>query len=318
MAVAAAPYGLLSMAGCGFGAHLADRVLTGGFDELTRGWPGATTAMLVMLAAGAVVGACSAVRQIWATRRLIQHVARSVIPPPAGSPPNVDVLDHDEAFAFTFGLGSPRIALSRGLVERLAPDELEAVLAHERYHLAARDPLKLLIARVAARTCFFLPAVGHLVARYVAGRELAADRRALCGSDRPALAGALFKVVAGPEWTELETAAAMAGPELLAVRIDQLELGAEPPLPALPAAAVAVSAAVLGLFVVVVGGVALQGGLSTSASDGASMSAADVGLVIAGGLVCGSGWVWLAAVAFRRLARSALTTAHTPFSTTRT
>src|SRR6266545_5519033 len=166
--------------------------------------------MLALLGVGAVAGMVSVAPQLSATRRLSEHVERHRVVAPPAAPDGVEVIDHDEPFAFTFGLGRPRVAVSRGLIEQLSSEELDAVVVHERYHVGARDPLKLLVARAAARTCFFLPAIGHLVARYLAGRELAADRHSLRGSGRPALAGALFKVVGGPDWDELDAAAAMA------------------------------------------------------------------------------------------------------------
>ena len=261
--------------------------------------------MLVLLAAGAVLGIRSATRQVAATRRLAEHVDTCLVAPAiAGVPLGVDVVDHDDPFAFTFGLRRPRVAVSRGLVEQLSSHELEAVLVHERYHVRARDPLKLLVARAAARTCFFLPAVGHLVARYVAGRELAADRSSVRAAGRPALAGALFKVSGGPGWAELNMAAAMAGPDLLAVRVDQLEQGAEPALPRVPRLAIGVSAVVLATLTGLVGTVALQGGLSVIASENGADASSDVARALAGGLVCTAGWVWLATVAFRRLTTS--------------
>lgn len=309
VATAAAPCGVLLLAGCGFGSYVADRVAADGVAVLGRGLLLPTTAMLALLLVGAAAGAVSAARQVGATRRLGEHVDRNRIASPPGAPAGVEVVDHDEPFAFTFGLGEPRVAISRGLVEQLSPNELEAVVVHERYHVRARDPLKLVVARAAARTCFFLPAAGHLVTRYLAGRELAADRRSLRDLGRPALAGALFKVVAGPGWHELDTAAAMAGSELLAVRVDQLEQGIEPPLPRLPVASVAFSALVLATLGGIVGAVALQGGLSMMRTQSTTpLTAEDVALAVLGGLICTTGWVWLAVIAFRRLVRPALTT----------
>jgi hypothetical protein len=309
VATAAAPYGLLLLAGCGFGTYLADRVGQDGLGALGHGVLLPTTLMLVLLLVGAGAGVLSVVRQLSATRRLGEHVDRKRAVAPFGTPAGVEVVDDDEPFAFTFGIGQPRVALSRGLVDQLSPEELEAVVLHERYHVRARDPLKLVVARAAARTCFFLPAVGHLVARYLAGRELAADRRAVRDLGRPALAGALFKVVGGPAWDELDTAAAMAGPELLAVRVDQLEQGTEPALPRLPVVSIALSALVLATLGGIVTAVALQGGLSmmSSGRDDA-LSAGDLAGAIAGGLACMVGWVWLARIALRRLGRSLLTT----------
>ena len=309
VATAAAPYGLLFLAGCGFGSYIAERVGDEGFTALGRGVLLLATGVLLVLFAGAVLGAVSVARQFTATRRLAEHVDRNRLPARAAAPAGVEVIDHGEPFAFTFGLGTPRIAVSRGLIEQLSAEELEAVVVHERYHVRARDPLKLVVARTAARACWFLPAIGHLVARYLAGRELAADRRSLRDLGRPALAGALFKVVAGPGWPELDAAAAMAGPQLLAVRVDQLEHGSEPALPGVPRAAVALSAIVLAALASVVTAAALQGGLSMmSSAPHEAMTAGDVVGAIAGGLVCAAGWIWLAAAAYRRLARPSLTT----------
>ena len=283
--------------------YLSDRVAADGIDALSRGVLLPATGVLLLLASGAIAGAVSVARQLAATRRLGAHVERHRAEVPAGAPVGVEIVDHDEPFAFTFGLGEPRVAVSRGLLERLSSAELEAVLVHERYHVGARDPLKLLVARAATRTCFFLPAIGHLVTRYLTGRELAADRRSLRDSGRPALAGALFKVAAGPDWEELATAAAMAGPHLLEVRVDQLERGTEPSLPGLPTAAVVTSALVLALMGGTVIAVALQGGLSMMSSNtDSALSVGDLAGVALGGLVCMAGWVWLAVAAFRRLA----------------
>lgn len=310
VATAAAPYGVLVLAGCGFGSYLTDPIADDGVTALGRGLLLPAIAMLLLLLfAGAAAGAVSVARQLAATRRLGDHVDRNRMAAPPGTPAGVEVVDHDNPFAFTFGLGEPRVAVSRGLVEQLSSDELQAVVVHERYHVRARDPLKLVVARAAARTCFFLPAVGHLVARYLAGRELAADRHSLRDLGRPALAGALFKVVAGPGWDELDAAAAMAGPELLAARVDQLEQGTEPPLPRLPVASVAVSALVLATLGGVVTAVALQSGLSMMGSGQTTkLSGGDIAGAVAGGLVCTAGWVWLALFAFKRLVRPVLTT----------
>lgn len=308
VATAAAPYGILFLAGCGFSTYVVDRVADDGLGTLGRGMLLPTTAVLVLLVVGAAAGTVSAVRQVTATRRLGDHVSRNRVAPLPGTPDGVEVVDHDEPFAFTFGLGTPRVAVSRGLIERLSAEEVAAVMVHERYHVHARDPLKLVVARTAARTCFFLPAVGHLVARYLAGRELAADRRSLRDSGRPALAGALFKVVAGPAWVELDAAAAMAAPELLAVRVDQLERGAEPALPVVPRLALALSGLVLAALGATVAAVALQGGMSMMSSDGTeALSALDVTGAVMGGLACTAGWLWLARMALRRLDRHVAT-----------
>jgi len=301
---AAAPYGLLFLAGCGFRAYVTDRVADYGVSALGHGLLLPLTAMVTLLLAGAAAGAVSLARQLSATRRLGEHVDRNRMTPPWGTPAGVEVVNHDEPFAFTFGLAAPRIAVSRGLVEQLSTEELEAVVAHERHHVRARDPLKLVVARTAAWMCFFLPAVGDLVTRYLAGRELAADRRSVRDLGRPALAGALFKAVGGSGWDELGIAAAMADPELLEARVAQLERGTEPLLPRLPLAPVVLSALVLGALALTVLAAALQGGASMmSSGPNGALSGSDVVGVAVGGLVCAAGWVWLATFAFGRLVR---------------
>ena len=86
-------------------------------------------------------------------------------------------------------LSTNHVAVSRGLVESVSSDELAAVLHHERYHVANYDPLKVVLARSLPDSLFFLPALGELRGRYVAGRELAADRRAMTRSGAPSVAG---------------------------------------------------------------------------------------------------------------------------------
>lgn len=163
----------------------------------------------------------------------------------------VVLLDATDSFSFVYGVMTPRVAVSRGLLERATGEELRAVLEHERYHVCNLDPLKTVLVRVLSEALFFLPALGSLHARYVAGRELAADRRAvaLCGC-RP-LAGALLKVVGGPDWSELGGAAAISSPELLDVRVLQLETGSEPKLEALDAKSFVLSLGGAAWFVVV-------------------------------------------------------------------
>lgn len=55
--------------------------------------------------------------------------------------------------SFAYGAFTPRVAVSRGLYEAASQQELDAVLAHERYHIRNLDPLKVLLARA-------LPAAG--------------------------------------------------------------------------------------------------------------------------------------------------------------
>lgn len=119
--------------------------------------------------------------------------------------------------AFCVGLLRPRVVVSAGLLERLEREEQVAVLCHELAHARRREPLKCLLARMAARTFFWLPALNALLERYLLVKELAADREAMGRTSRPALAGALSQVLAQPT-----PAGAVGMAEFAAVRVDRL------------------------------------------------------------------------------------------------
>jgi Zn-dependent protease with chaperone function len=202
------------------------------------------------VAIGLALAGRSLARQVLASRRLAHRVRALARALPdrltraatqAGLGGRVVFVDAPESFSFVYGALSPRVAVSRGLLEGVSRGELRAVLEHERYHVRNLDPLKAVLVRALSAALFFLPALDSLRARYVAARELAADRRAVavCGP-RP-LAGALLKVVRGPQWSELDIAAPIGGPELLHVRVAQLETGSEPRLQVLGVARVTIS-----------------------------------------------------------------------------
>lgn len=193
---------------------------------------------VVLVLVGDVVGIWSLRSQLRATHDLSRRIEGITLPVPvdveraargAGLDGRVVLVDAEEPFAFAYGLWHPRVVVSRGLASA-PPEELEAVFAHERYHVRNLDPLKVLLTRTLSATFFYFPVLRVLHRRYVAGRELAADRRALEAHGRRPLVSVLHRVVAGPEWTELRAAAAMGDPALLEARVEQLETGREPVL----------------------------------------------------------------------------------------
>lgn len=222
--------------------------------------PASLLAPLVLLGLISVsvgLGARALVRQAIASRVLSRrvHALATTVPESLveaarqiGLTGRVVLVDAGDSFSFVYGVMTPRIAVSRGLLERATDDELRAVLEHERYHVRNIDPLKAAIVRVLSATLFILPALDSLRARYVAGRELAADRRAVALCGRRPLAGALLKVVRSPDWSELGGAAAIASPDLLEVRVVQLETGSEPEPEALDSKSVILSLGGAALF----------------------------------------------------------------------
>ncbi len=159
-----------------------------------------------------VVAARHGLREVRSQRRIL-----TLLPGCGTLPghPDVAVVDDPQPIAFCVGHLRPRVCVSTGALEALRPVELDAVLAHERHHRAARDPLRLSAARVLCRSLFFLPVLRSIDDSYAAAIELDADRAALraSGGDRGPLACALLALDASGDPAMLGIA-----PE----RVDQL------------------------------------------------------------------------------------------------
>jgi Zn-dependent protease with chaperone function len=297
---------LLSLVGYDVARHGVG-ALTSGEHDLRP-----AVVLLGLVGAGGLLGLWSLGNQVASSRRLARRVRALEQPLPdalahaaerAGLGGRVSLVDSDESFSFAYGALAPRVVISRRLVEQAAAPELDAVLEHERYHVRNLDPLKVLIARALPATFFYLPVLRELHRRYVAGRELAADRRAVRRCGRKPLAGALFKVVRGPQWPELRAAAAIGGPELLDVRVSQLETGAEPRLAGVSRWALTLS--VLGVVALtaafIVSVIAYGGPSAVAERTGMSVRPLDIGL----GLLCAVPWLVAGALAYRWLTRRA-------------
>lgn len=99
--------------------------------------------------------------------------------------PTILVLRDDEPAIFSVTRRAPAIYLTRGLMDRLGPDELRAVLAHEVAHIErSRRPL-LIVAYLARVLLFFSP--GTLVAfrRAAAEEEKICDDWAVAATGKP-------------------------------------------------------------------------------------------------------------------------------------
>lgn len=271
------------------------RVARGGFTALL----GEGTALpelipfVVPVAVGLALAARSLVQQLLASRRLARRVRGQTHALPeqlaqaaaqTGLGGRVVLLEAPEPFSFVFGALTPRVAISRRLLESVSHRELLAVLEHERYHVRNLDPLKLALIRALSAALFCLPALDALRARYLAGRELAADRHAVRVCGRRPLVGALLKVVRGPDWSELDGAAAIGGPELLNARVAQLETGIEPRLQALSLTGATTSllatVVLLATFLAAVAG--FGGPAAVQRATGAGLGTA----ALIGGLLC--------------------------------
>ncbi|HEV2061655.1 MAG TPA: M56 family metallopeptidase [Solirubrobacteraceae bacterium] len=267
-------------------------------------------AFVAVVLAGAVMAAGSIRRQLVASRTLARRVRQLASPPTprladaaarAGLAGRVALLDSDEAFSFAYGLLTPRVVVSRGLLDAASPAELAAVLEHERYHVRNLDPLKVLIARMLPAALFYLPALASLGRRYVTARELAADRQAVEAYGRTPLAGALYKVLRGPSWPELRAAAALGGETLLDVRLIQLETGREPFVgrPSRRQVAASLAAAILMASLFGAAIAALGGSAAFAEATGEQLAP----LTIVGPVLCAIPWAAAAWLGYRYLVR---------------
>jgi Zn-dependent protease with chaperone function len=85
------------------------------------------------------------------------------------------LVEHAQPAAYCVAGRHPTVILTTGAVQALDPGQLEAVLAHERVHLAGRHHRLLVVARIGRQVLPFLPLMRNAdqqVARLV---ELHAD-----------------------------------------------------------------------------------------------------------------------------------------------
>jgi bla regulator protein blaR1 len=93
------------------------------------------------------------------------------------------------------GLWRPILLLPAGIVERLTPRQLEAVLAHELCHIRRRDNLSAAIHMIVEALFWFHPLVWWIGARLVEERERACDEDVLrLGSEPQIYAEAILNV----------------------------------------------------------------------------------------------------------------------------
>lgn len=94
-----------------------------------------------------------------------------------------------------FGLRRPVLLWPAGISNRLAPKHLEAILAHELWHVRRRDNLAAALHMIVEALFWFHPLVWWVGARLVDERERACDEQVLeLGSQREVYAESILKV----------------------------------------------------------------------------------------------------------------------------
>lgn len=179
--------GLVAFSGAALSLCSDIFIFCGGYLETAKLvfiWTGALIA-----SAGALYGltkaARSAISSYMAIRRLpLYHRGGGV----------VMILDPMIKTAFTHGLLTPKIYISKGLIDSLDRAELKAVVLHELCHKRRFDPLRFLLYSMIADIFFYIPILKELAGRLRIKKEAEADRAA-CRDlhERLTLAGAIVK-----------------------------------------------------------------------------------------------------------------------------
>jgi Zn-dependent protease with chaperone function len=163
--------------------------------QATYGTPGgATVAGLGLTLAGAVAArtAFTAATYLRVTgRQALRHAQTARLVGRPAPALGAVLVEHAQPAAYCVAGRQPTVILTTGAVRALDPGQLEAVLAHERAHLAGRHHRLVAVARIGRQVLPFLPLLRDAedqVARLV---ELHADDAAARACDPRLLATAL-------------------------------------------------------------------------------------------------------------------------------
>ena len=190
---------------------------------------GATAAGLGLTLAGALLArtAVTAAIHLRAVRRqALRHAQTAWL---AGHPEpalGATLVDHPQPAAYCVAGRQPTVVLTTGALRALDPAQRDAVLAHERAHLASHHHRLLAMARIAGQVLPFVPLMRDADAQVTRLVELHADDAATRSRDPGPLAAALVILA-----TAASPAPALAAAATDAVqRIHRLLGPAEPPL----------------------------------------------------------------------------------------
>jgi Zn-dependent protease with chaperone function len=171
---------------------------------------GATVAGLGLTLAGAVLArtAVTATTHLRANGRQASRHAQAArlvgVPEPALG---AVLVEHPQPTAYCVAGRHPTVVLTTGAVQALNPDQLAAVLAHERAHLAAHHHRLLAMARIGRQVLPFLPLMRDADAQVAKLVEMHADDVAERASGPAPLATALVALATGSPVPALAAAA---------------------------------------------------------------------------------------------------------------
>lgn len=195
-----------------------------------------------LVAGGALLALASRVHLAWRAHRTLRPLDAA---PPlvddvfsraariAGlDPRRLRIVEGLPAPAFTAGWFRPTVYVARSLAVgagRLEPEELAAVLAHERAHVVRLDPLRLSLMRALADMLFWLPALRALFHDMADEAEIRADDAATARVEPLVLASAILALASWRSASRWNTDGSIEGygvgflrPSLVARRVQRL------------------------------------------------------------------------------------------------
>jgi beta-lactamase regulating signal transducer with metallopeptidase domain len=165
--------------------------------------PGGATAAGIGLTLAAAVMARTALTAVTHLRTVRQHAVRHAQTarlvgheePALGAV----LVDHEQPAAYCVAGPHPTVILTTAALTTLDPDQLDAVLAHERAHLASHHHRLLAIAKIGRQVLPFLPLMRDADTQITRLVEMHADDAATADRDTGPLATALVVLAAaGP------------------------------------------------------------------------------------------------------------------------
>ena len=164
---------------------------------------GAAVAGLGLTLAGAVMArtALTAATHLRTVRRqAVRHAQTARLVGRPDPDLGATLVDHAQPAAYCVAGPHPTVILTTAALQALDPDQVDAVLAHERAHLASHHHLLLAIARIGRQVFPFLPLMREADAQIARLVEMHADDAATAhGGARPlATALAVLAAAAAP------------------------------------------------------------------------------------------------------------------------
>ena len=161
---------------------------------------GATVAGLGLILAGAVLArtALTALTHVRAVRRqAVRHAQTARLVGRPDPDLGATLVEHVQPAAYCVAGPHPTVILTTAARQALSPEQLDAVLAHERAHLASHHHRLLAIARIGRQALPFLPLMRVADTQITRLVEMHADDAATAGRDTGPLATALVVLAAG-------------------------------------------------------------------------------------------------------------------------